>query len=244
MSDKSILLNKKLIQFRKNVRKNKKNIINNILRMDEANICIFCGTNQNLSKEHVIPKWLFEKKDDAFFIGTLNKAKKTYQKTTVTACKTCNSDLLGYLEDYILKNLKFPYNPDDLDVIILWLEIIDYKFIVHDFNTRFIKNYESREMIPYLRDFTLMELREDFPWRTLVKAIDRLIIKKKNKRINSFVFYNSKNPSKNILHTNNEFIFIESPKLKCAVFYFLQESFETENDSAKKAWSIIQKHYK
>lgn len=244
MTKNSSILNTKLIQFRKNIIKNRKKIINSILNKEINNICIFCGANQHISKEHVIPRWLFDKNPEDFFIETLNNFKKKYQRTVVPACKTCNSNILAYLEDYILANLKFPYDPDDLNVIILWLEIIDYKFIVHDFNTQFVKNFETKIDIQYLRNFSLMELKEDFPWKTLTQSLNRLTVKKKDKRINSFVFFKSKNPIKGIIHSNNNFIMIESPKLKCAVFYFLKESFDTEEESAMKALSIIEKNYK
>lgn len=94
----------KLIALRVTARKNVKPIINyitynHIRRVNgkaifplEPAICVFCGKGDGITKEHVIPKWVFEKDTDKFFNFTLNGLSLTCNKTTIPVCKKCNGD--------------------------------------------------------------------------------------------------------------------------------------------------------
>jgi hypothetical protein len=95
----------------------------------------------------------------------------------------------------------------------------------------------------YNEALALKELGFDEPIKELKKSINRLSRKRKAMRINSFVLFKSKNKSKHFFHSINKFIFIESPRLNCAVFYFLEDTFEDINQGYKKAMSIIKKNY-
>lgn len=64
-------------------------------------MCSFCGSIKNVTKEHVIPRWVFENDPDKFFKTDVNGIRQTYNKTTIPACEVCNSDLLNSLEKYI-----------------------------------------------------------------------------------------------------------------------------------------------
>lgn len=54
-------LNKKLIEFRTKIRKNQRDVVNSVINDHSANICIFCGEVDGLTKEHVIPKWVYDR---------------------------------------------------------------------------------------------------------------------------------------------------------------------------------------
>jgi hypothetical protein len=150
-------LKQKLVQFRENI-KNNKNIVKGILEGKTGTLCIFCGTSKDLTKEHIFPRWLFNKDPGSYFVNNGNFSKKTYEKATLPACIGCNSDILSSLDSYILENLSFPYDSEDINFILLWLEIISYKFHVYDHTTKFLKNFKTNNYIPYLRDFSLAEL--------------------------------------------------------------------------------------
>lgn len=61
-------IEKNLVQLRTQIRKSSQKITNFISvhyislnkETEKQEICMFCGTNNNLSKEHVLPKWVFE----------------------------------------------------------------------------------------------------------------------------------------------------------------------------------------
>lgn len=64
-------------------------------------LCMFCGTEQNLTKEHVIPRWLIDASTEKKFTTNINGLSQTYNKTTIPTCETCNNNILGSVEAYI-----------------------------------------------------------------------------------------------------------------------------------------------
>lgn len=46
----------KLVHLRKKIRANKKKVIDAIIANHSAEICIICGSHEQLTKEHVIPQ--------------------------------------------------------------------------------------------------------------------------------------------------------------------------------------------
>lgn len=83
----------KLVELRTAIRSNIKIVIdyislNHIVRGDNISthvpapsICMICGNSNKITKEHVIPRWIFEKDPHKFFEITLNGQGKTYNKT-------------------------------------------------------------------------------------------------------------------------------------------------------------------
>lgn len=115
--------------------------------------CILCGAEDNLTKEHVLPKWVFESNSKHFFITDVNELNQHYIKATLPACKRCNSELLNNVERYIQKTLSQVdlqtryYTPEEWDNVIRWLEIIDCKFQVWDVMNKFLK-HKKAEYVP------------------------------------------------------------------------------------------------
>jgi hypothetical protein len=258
-------INSKLQNLRKIIRGNSKIIINHIadnyIKRDRdkavkpwMNICVFCGSSEKISKEHVLPRWVFERSTERFFINDINWMAQTYNKTTVPTCAKCNNDLLGNLEKYIINLLKTTnlqetyFQDEEKENIIRWLEIIDFKFEIYNAIKRFNASKESG-YIPYLADFPLTTLRKNGPETPsqviteIRRTQKRLILKNKKKNINSLVVFKTKNKGFHFFHQMDEFIFVELPQCWIALFYFYKKIFENEKDGYTKSKEIINKIY-
>jgi hypothetical protein len=144
------MIDDKFKELRINLRNSSREIINNILdnHFDPENnaglpdICIFCGSSKRITKEHVIPKWIFENDPAKFFVTTSNQISQAFIKSTVPACLKCNTTYLSYIERYVQRVL----SRDDLDNsatyfelidLLRWMEIIEYKFHVLEFRRKY-----------------------------------------------------------------------------------------------------------
>ena len=244
--------------LRKNFRDNGKVIIDHIKRnhfdpwniANEEDICTFCGDEDHLTKEHILPKWSFQNDPDRNFITTMNNASQTFIKTSIPVCSTCNNNTLSKIEDYIndlfkytnLKEDYFKYH-DSLN-IIRWLEIIDYKFHVLNFRRKF-RRQQSKEYIPIFRNVPMSVMRMNIelsPYKALSqlrKSQARIQRKEKDSRYYSLVIYKSKNKQSQFFHSMDEFIFLEYPEYEMALFYFFKKEFESNFDAEKEAKRII-----
>lgn len=256
-------IDSKLKSLRTKLRHESKDIIDHIIKTqvsrnkiksrEEKEICIFCGSSENLTKEHVIPKWMFEKDTKRFFITDVNESEQTYNKTTIPACRNCNNDL-SYIESYIINLFKDVdltksyFSNYEKDNIIRWLEIIEYKFQVLEVRRKFVAHKKSG-FIPYLVDFPISVMREsvDYSPSKVISQIrlsqKRVTIKAKVQSTNSLVVFKTKNKSFHFLHNMNEFIFFELPKYKIALFYFYCKTFRNELSAYKTTMKIIKKVY-
>jgi len=266
MQNDEIRIDNKLRSFRTLIRKNSKGFIAHIIdtKISRSNLsnnsskktelCIFCNSSINITKEHVIPRWAFDKSTEKYFITDVNGMNQTYNKTTVPACAKCNNDSLSYLESYIINLFeskdwgKSFFSNYETQNIVRWLEIIEYKFQVLDIRKRFISSKQNG-FIPFLADFPLSILRKskDYSPSKVISEIrfaqKRITIKSKDKNINSLVIFKTKNESFYFFHNMNEFIFLELPQYKIALFYFYTKSFETNLSAYKEAMGIIKNIY-
>lgn len=160
------MIEKKLRSFRKIIRDRKSSVTKQLIQNHYAEICIICGDTKDLTKEHVIPKWVFKNDQKRTFIQTLNEVSQTYSKTTVFACKYCNNELLSSLETYIQKLFNSVdlvedfFDDNQLDKLILWLEIIDYKLQILDLRRKFNK-FPKGPYVPYLANIPVAILQRD-----------------------------------------------------------------------------------
>jgi hypothetical protein len=217
-------------------------------------ICMFCGSKNSITKEHIIPKWVFENDPKRFFNITLNGHGQSYSKSTIPACNRCNSELLNHLErkvQYIFNDIdpgNKPYIIEELEDIIRWLEIIDYKFHIMNISKHFL-SLKGGDYIPYLKDFPLymLLLEKDFsPAKALSeirKTLHRITIKNKQHHLNSLLIFKTSNLSDHFFHTLNEFIFFEMPRHGVAIFYFLNQDFPNNEAAHDAAMEIIRKVY-
>jgi len=257
-------IERKLQSIRINSRKNGKAIIDKLVadyivrengkavKKNSLDICIFCGSRDQITKEHVLPKWIFEADPDKFFLTDVNGQKQTYNKTTVPACIKCNSDLLNNLEKSIqeifeeVDSVNRFYSEEEWINIIRWLEIIDYKFQVLDVMRKFLA-HKNGPYIEYLKDFPISMMRKEGLSSVVIsdirRAFKRISRKDKIKNVNSLIVAKSKNQHFHFFHQADEYIFIELPQYKKSVFYFYKKLFQDDNDCLNEAKSIIKTHY-
>jgi hypothetical protein len=61
-------------------------------------ICVFCGSSEKLTKEHVFPNGFFEKDTNLGFVSSANKLTQTYNKAVIPCCANCNNSILSEIE--------------------------------------------------------------------------------------------------------------------------------------------------
>lgn len=217
-------------------------------------ICLFCAASKHLTAEHVLPRWVFDRNPNRFFKTTINGLSHKYNQTTIPACDKCNNCLLSKVEKNVLQlflahkqHLNFFDNTEKAN-IILWLELLDYKYQVFSLVTRF-RALKGKGKIDFLSDYPLSVLDPDIEYsptkalRNLREALNRITIKSKAMKYNSLVTFNTKNPDMHFFHKNNDFIFIELPKYRLAFLYFYKRSFNSELEAKDYAMEIIKAHY-
>ncbi len=140
------------------------------------------------------------------------------------------------------------FNNYELENIIRWLEIIEYKFQVLEANRKFIA-YKDKAFVPYLKDFPLTVLRDSIDYSPS-KAIaeirlcqKRLSVKSKSGNVNSLVVFKTRNKDFHFFHKLNDFIFVELPQYKIALFYFYSRTFKDKYKAFKAANNVIDKAY-
>lgn len=213
-------------------------------------ICVFCKEQKNLTKEHVLPKWLFQNKKDIGFEIRSNQQSISYLKSVVPACNNCNISILAEIEKkiiFILKNLKKNkyYDNNDLENIVRWLEILEYKLQVFSNRLKYIKyaneSFSDFGMLPvsWMNHFWEMN-----PFKALsnLKFVQRNIsTKNKSSNLNSLVIFKTKKPHFEFFHQPSEYIFISFPMYNNAIFYFFRRKFKNHKDSHSEAIGIMKK---
>jgi hypothetical protein len=227
----------------------------NAKEKSKKEICIFCASKKNLTKEHVLPKWTFEKSTEMFFITDINGSEQTYIKTTIPACADCNNNDLASIESYIISLFKSVdlqkdfFSIEELQNIIRWLEIIEYKFQILEIRRKFTKS-KYADYIPYLSDIPISIMRENInysPGKAISQiriAQKRITVKSKKEKQNSLVIFKTKNESFHFFHHLNDFIFLELPEYEIAMFYFYSRTFQDEKETHDTAMDIIKSVYK
>jgi len=243
----------RLILFRKNIRDNHREIINSLKTNHNLDLCIFCGTKNNLTKEHILPQWVYDKNPKKFFTTNTNGITQAYKKSVLPCCTQCNNEILGHLEyviQYKLKNVNLDlkhFEFEELELIILWLETITYKLQVMDIRRKFKKDKNSN-FIPFLADFPIallenLSLSPVKVFSNLKNSLKRLSVKSKINKINSLLVFKTKNPNFNFMHSTNNFIFLELPKYNIALFYFLNKEFKIHKSAHDECREILEKEY-
>lgn len=214
-------------------------------------ICVFCKSTSGLTREHVLPQWLFENNTDISMISSVNKQTQTFHKAVVPTCSTCNNIALSNIEEYIIKTIKKidsenNYTQGDLSNIIRWLEILDYKLQVYDCRRRYIK-YGDSEYIQGWGEFSvamlrhLSEMNPFIAYNFLRQSQNRITIKGKLERIDSLLVFKPKTSKFNFFNLPNEHIFITFPMFKIAIFYFLRKSHNSKKEALNEAYEIMTK---
>lgn len=248
--------------LRKNFRLNGKLVIDHIKRnhfdpwniAEEEDICIFCGSDNKLTKEHVLPKWVFQNDPNRYFVTKINDSSQTFIQTAIPTCEKCNNDTLSKIENYIVALFRDTdlssdyYEYDDSLKIIRWLEIIEYKFHVLNFRRKFRKK-KNEDYIPTFRDVPMSVMRLNIalsPYKALSqlrKSQARIQRKEKDSRYYSLVFWKNKNFQSLFFHKMDEHIYFEFPEYQMALFYFFNKEFKSNFDAEEEAKGIIINNY-
>ena len=250
-------INIKLKNLRIKLRQNSKEIMDDVQEIhvprislkdkSKKEICAFCANQDNLTKEHVLPKWIFENCTKKFFVTGINGSEQTYNKTTIPVCADCNNNLLGGIESYIITIFSRTdlsnsfFNNEELQNIIRWLEIIEYKFQLLEIRRKFIK-LKSSQYVEYLSDIPISVIAADSPSKAVTQirlAQKRVTEKSKVSNQNSLVVFETKNESFYFYHRLNDFIFLELPQFGVALFYFYSRKFDNFEVAKGEAMTII-----
>lgn len=213
--------------------------------------CILCGSENNITKEHVLPKWVFESNAKHSFQTDVNQLSRSYISSTLPACKSCNSILLNGIEKYIQKALSKVdiqsryYTTEEWDNVIRWLEIIDFKFQVLDIVTKF-RAHKTAGYIPALADISIAFMR-DFSVRSVTSkarlALKRIGTKNKSKRANSLIVGRTIKKTFHYFHKSGQFIHLELPTYNKGFFYFYEKEYKKDKAALKEAMKIIKEVY-
>ena len=247
------MIDKRLIYLRKKIRNNGKKVIDALIDNHCTEICLICGSNENLTKEHVLPKWIFENNQKKQFVTNINRLSQSYSKTTVFACSECNSYIFGALERHLEIWFKQAdlgsdfLNNEIIEKVIIWLEFIDYKFQVLNLRRKYRKAKDG-EYVPYLADMPIsimqnISVSPSKVFSNLRSALKRLSVKSKARKMNSLLVFKTTNKNFHFFHKMNEFIFIELPKHEVAFFYFYIREFDTLIEAHNQAMKHMKMVY-
>lgn len=245
-------MNVKFSTLRKRIKKSQKLVMDKIISDHNADICVLCGSENEITREHIIPQWAFEADQTRFLINTKNNQSASYIKSTVPACRECNSELLGSFEDY-LKRLFIEkdgatLDSYEIDCIIWWLQYIGFKLQLMDLRSRFLR-YKGGEYIPFISNIPVAMFWGDIDttphmvFNTIRRTRRSLIKKSKWNKRNSLLVFNTSNTSFYFFHKVDEFIFIEMPQVKKAFFLFYNKEFDIHKDAHAECMDIMKRVY-
>lgn len=112
--------------------------------------CIICGTNKNITKEHLLPKWVFENDVKKSFFISPEDTLYSYRLSYLPCCKTCNSSVLGNFEHHIREILKKEnknFTVSEKEDIIFWIKYLDFKFKIFGVEKACHRNTKSKSNI-------------------------------------------------------------------------------------------------
>jgi hypothetical protein len=212
---------------------------------------ILCGAEENITKEHVLPKWVFESNEKRYFTTDVNQLSQSYIKATLPACQRCNSELLNGIERYIQKTLsevdlkKRYYSQEEWENVIRWLEIIDFKFQVWDIITKF-RAHKTAGYVPFFADLSIAFMR-DISVRSVTSkarlALKRIGTKNKTRRADSLIVGRTIEKTFHYFHKSGQFMHLELPTYNKMFFIFYEKEHVNDKAVLKEAMEIIKEVY-
>lgn len=112
--------------------------------------CIICDTDKNITKEHLLPKWVFENDVKKSFFISPEDTLYSYRLSYLPCCKTCNSSVLGNFEHHIREILKREnknFTISEKEDIIFWIKYLDFKFKIFGVEKACHRNTKSKSNI-------------------------------------------------------------------------------------------------
>lgn len=221
------------------------------VKVSKPEICVFCGSTNQLTKEHVFPKWFFEKKTNLVFVSSANRLTQTFNKAVIPSCANCNNSILSEIEKNILNGIKrFDFSNFDQEEfqcnIIRWLEILDYKCQVYDCRRKFLKfpNCDHDPLWGSLPVSVMNHFVSFAPFRPfdyLRNTQRRIAVMKKIDRLTSLLIFEMSKPNFDFFLKPAQYIYVSIPFRNIAFFYFFKENFSSRKKAIKKAKFIMKK---
>ena len=112
--------------------------------------CIICGTDKDITKEHLLPKWVFENDVKKSFFISPEDTLYSYRLSYLPCCKTCNSSVLGNFEHHIREILKREnknFTISEKEDVIFWIKYLDFKFKIFGVEKACHRNTKSKSNI-------------------------------------------------------------------------------------------------
>ncbi|HFI1931263.1 TPA: hypothetical protein ACGPMY_001633 [Yersinia enterocolitica] len=245
-------MDKKFSLLRNKIKNSQNLVMSKIIADHNAEICVLCGSENEITREHVIPQWAFEANQKKFLVNTKNNQSASYIKTTIPACRTCNSELLGAFEDYLKRLLLEKeceeLNNYEIDCLIWWLQYVGFKLQLMDLRSRFLR-YKGKDYIPFLSDIPVAMFWGDIDttpnkvFNIIRRSRRELTKKRKGNKFNSLLTFKTKNESFYFFHKVDEFIYIEMPQIKKAFFLFFNKEFDDHKTAHSECMEVIEKNY-
>ncbi len=248
----TMFMDGKFSLLRRKIKKSQDLVMRQIISNHSLDICVLCGSENEITREHVIPQWAFGADPKKNLINTKNNQSSNYIKITIPACKTCNSELLGAFESDLKRILLEKDGRElsnyEVDCIIWWLQYIGFKLQLMDLRSRFLR-YKGKDYIPYLSEIPVAMFWGDIDttpnkvFKIIRRSRRELIKKRKQEKFNSLMIFNTRNESFHFFHKVDEFIFIEMPQIKKAFFLFFNKEFDDHKVAHAECMAIIEKVY-
>jgi hypothetical protein len=141
-----------------------------------------------------------------------------------------------------------PLADQELEAVIAWLELIDYKFQVISITRQFIA-HKDLGFHKYLSDFPISVLDPAFDYspnwvlQVLRAGMRRMGVKSKSMLLNSLVVFKTHNTSLHFFNKMDDFIFLEMPHKAVALFYFYKQEFESPEAAHDAGMEKIKANY-
>lgn len=134
-------MNQTILALLQSIEKNYKNLDY------ENECCILCGTDKNITKEHLLPKWVFENDVKKSFFISPEETLYSYRLAYLPCCRNCNSSIFGNFEHYIREIFRREnknYTLSEKENIIFWIKYLDFKFKIFGIEKACHKNSKSK----------------------------------------------------------------------------------------------------
>ena len=83
-----VFVDKKFSILRKRVKHSQKKVMDCIIADHNADICVLCGSSDDITREHIIPQWAFESNAEKSLINKKKKSKiERWQSIATAAAK-------------------------------------------------------------------------------------------------------------------------------------------------------------
>lgn len=183
--------------------------------------CIICGTDKNITKEHLLPKWVFENDVKKSFFISPEDTLYSYRLSYLPCCKTCNSSVLGNFEHHIREILKREnknFAISEKEDIIFWIKYLDFKFKIFGVEKACHRNTKSKSNIG------LWDKPRNNPKNFFYNLFDLPTT------TNSLIVSEAKQKNFDFFYWRDHYFSITLPQCNVSIIYFFTNKIENIED--------------